>query len=164
MCPLTASCILCRKMVSVDMNSVQFYKPPTKAGWHQNRQPTTSNLHIPSPLRAEENPAILGTSQDLSRVLHSPKLVQSQNMRNPSQKHSHNLLNTQGLSLNSAKADREIAGMPNEGATTGWDNLIPLLCQESNDRPHCPCFHYPPETMCETDVLNKPAAGGTTGE
>ena len=151
-------------MVLVDMNALQFYQPPAKAGLHNHEQPTTSSLRVPPPRWEGKDTAALGASQDLSRVLHNPDLIQPQNLAGPSQKDPLDSFQAPGLGLNNSKVDQKIGNMSSDHIVTNWDNMIPLSCQSASDRPHRPCFHYPPGTICKPDVLGKPTAGKTACE
>ena len=156
-----ASCILCLTMVFIDMDSLQFYEPPAKPGVRSNGRPTTSNLRIPSP--RWEDPVALGASQKSSGVLYNPNLTQSQNGTGPLQKDSLDSFHAPEMGLNGTQADQEIASIPNEGANTSWDNMIPLSCRRASERTYRPCFQPPPGTFCKTSVLERPAAGESAG-
>lgn len=69
-------------MASVDMDSIQFYSSPAKAGLRLDRRPTTSDLRVTSFLREGESPAAPGTSRDSDTVLQDSELVQPQDVRN----------------------------------------------------------------------------------
>ena len=71
-------------MALVDMDDIQFYQPPVKAGLRSDERPTTSGLRVPAP----RGGTALGASQDLSRVLHNLDLFQSQKLNGPLQKDS----------------------------------------------------------------------------
>ena len=160
-CPLGCFLYLCLTMAYVDMESIQFYQPPTKAGVRSDGRPTPSNLRVTSPHREGKTPVALEASQESNRVLHNPDLIQSQNVTGPLQKDFLDSFRAPGLSLNDTKANREIANMPSERDNTSWDDMIPLSCQRASDRPHRPRFRYPPGTICKSGVLGKPTAGKT---
>ena len=164
MCPLGCFLYLCLTMVLVDMDALQFYQPPPKAGLHSDERPTTSSLRVPAPCWEGKDPAALGGSQDSGRVLHNPDLIQPRNLTGPLQKDSLDSFRATGLGLNDTKADRKITSMLSERNNTSWDDMIPLSCQGASDRLHRPRFRYPPGTTCKTGVLGKPTAGKTACE
>ena len=143
MCPLGCFLYLCLTMALVDMNSLQFYQPPAKAGVRSDEWPTTSCLRVPTPRWEGKDSAALGGSQDSSRVLYNPDPIQPQILTGPLQKDSLDSFRTPGLSLNGAKANRKIASMPSERDNTSWDNMIPLSCQSASDRLHSPPLPLP---------------------
>ena len=150
-------------MVFVDMDSLQFYKPPAKPGVRSNGRFTTSILRIPSPRWEGIDSIALRASQKPSGAPYNPNLIQSQNGTGPLQKDSLDSFRAPEMGLNGT-ADKGIASIPSEHAVTNWDDMIPLSCQKASDRPHRPHFRPPPGIICETGVLGKPTAGETTCE
>ena len=151
-------------MVLVDMDALQFYRPPAKAGLHSDERPTTSSLRVPAPRWEGKDSAALGASRDSSGVLHNPDLIQPLNLTGPLQKDSLDSFRAPGLGLNDSKADRKTANMPSERVNTSWDDMVPLSCQSAGDRLHRPRFRYPPGATCQIGALGKPTAGKTACE
>lgn len=149
-------------MVSVDMDALQLYRPPAKAGLHSDERPTTSNLRVPARRWEGKDSAALGASQDSSGVLHNPNLIKPQNLTGPLQKDSLDSFRAPGLGLNDSKADKKTANIPSERVNTNWDDMIPLSCQSVGDRLHR--FRYPPGATCKAGALGKPTAGKTVCE
>ncbi|KAL8635599.1 MAG: hypothetical protein Q9228_006926 [Teloschistes exilis] len=123
------------------MDSLQFYEPPAKPGVRSNGRSTTSNLHILSPRWEGKDSVALGASQKPSGVPYNSKLTQSQIGTGSLPKDSLDSFRAPKKGLNGTKADKEIASMP------------PVIARVA-----------PPGIICETGVLGKPTAGGTTCE
>ncbi|KAL8831579.1 MAG: hypothetical protein Q9191_000788 [Dirinaria sp. TL-2023a] len=149
-------------MVFVDMDSLQFYEPPAKSGVRSNGRSITSKLCIPSPRWEGVDYVAPGASQNSGGTPYDPNLIQSQNGTSPLQKDSLDSFRAPEIDINGVKADKEMASISNQHGVPSWDDIIPLCCQNPSDRPHHPRFHQPPEIICKTGVLSKPATGETT--
>ncbi|KAI4193559.1 MAG: hypothetical protein LQ350_008259 [Teloschistes chrysophthalmus] len=148
-------------MVFVDMDSLQFYKPPVQPVVLSNGRSTASNLRIPLSRWEEEDFMAVGASQQLSGVPYNPDMTHSQYGTCPFQKDSLDSFRAQEMGHNSTKGNEEIASMAGEHAVTGWDDMIPLSCQKASNPPHRPGFRQPPGIICKTGVLGKPTARET---
>ena len=96
---------LCRTMTFVDMNSIDFYQPSTKAGLPSNRRPTVSNLGVPMASGQRKSATALGPSNEPSGRLHDYDLIELLDMTSPASKGSLDPFCEPATELNGTEVD-----------------------------------------------------------
>ena len=96
---------LCRTITFVDMNSIDFYQPSTKAGLPSNQRPTVSNLDVPMASGQCNIATALGPSNQLSGRLHDHNLIEVLDMTGLTSKGSLNLVCKPVTEINGTEVD-----------------------------------------------------------
>ena len=90
-------------MTFVDMNSIDFYQPSTKAGLSSNRRPTATNLSVPLASGQGNIATAFGPSNESGR-LYDFDLIEFLDMTGPAPKGSLNLVCEPALPLQTQMA------------------------------------------------------------